>query len=121
LGADETIDRNENEGKWVDKVLSLTGGKGVDIIIDFVGASYWEQNLAALAMGTPLHFRFRFLYHLSFLLFVLNSIQIKNADGTMVMLAFLSGSQIPSCDIAAILRKRYTCLTLERYSNTLWF
>jgi putative PIG3 family NAD(P)H quinone oxidoreductase len=77
LGADETIDRNENEGKWVDKVLSLTGGKGVDIIIDFVGASYWEQNLAALAM-----------------------------DGTMVMLAFLSGSQIPSCDIAAILRKR---------------
>jgi hypothetical protein len=30
----------------------------------------------------------------------------------MVMLAFLSGSQIPSCDIAAILRKRYTCLTL---------
>ncbi len=25
----------------------------------------------------------------------------------MVMLAFLSGSQIPSCDIAAILRKRY--------------
>ncbi|ELR21499.1 tumor protein p53 inducible protein 3, putative [Acanthamoeba castellanii str. Neff] len=77
LGADETIDRNENEGKWVDKVLSLTGGKGVDVIIDFVGASYWEQNLAALAM-----------------------------DGTMVMLAFLSGSQIPSCDIAAILRKR---------------
>jgi len=25
----------------------------------------------------------------------------------MVMLAFLSGSQIPSCDIAAILRKRH--------------
>jgi threonine dehydrogenase-like Zn-dependent dehydrogenase len=76
LGADETIDRNENEGKWVDKVLSLTGGKGVDIIIDFVGASYWEQNLAALAMGTPLHFRFRFLYHFHFCF--LCSIQFKS-------------------------------------------
>jgi NADPH:quinone reductase-like Zn-dependent oxidoreductase len=52
LGADETVDRNENEGKWVDRVLALTQGKGVDIIIDFVGSSYWEQNLAALAMGT---------------------------------------------------------------------
>lgn len=52
LGADEAIDRHENEGRWVDKVLRVTEGKGVDIIIDFVGASYWEQNLAALAMGT---------------------------------------------------------------------
>jgi NADPH:quinone reductase-like Zn-dependent oxidoreductase len=66
LGADETIDRNENEGKWVDKVLSLTGGKGVDIIIDFVGASYWEQNLAALAMGTPLRFLFLSLSYICF-------------------------------------------------------
>jgi len=52
LGADEAIDRHENEGKWAEKILSLTGGKGVDIIIDFVGSAYWEQNITALGLGT---------------------------------------------------------------------
>ncbi len=51
LGADEAIDRSENDGKWAEKVLSLTGGKGADIVIDFVGSAYFEQNLAALALG----------------------------------------------------------------------
>jgi len=79
LGADFQIDRSENDGNWVGKVMEATGGSGVDIIIDFVGSTYWDQNLAALAL-----------------------------DGTMVILSFLGGSQVQGSDISAILRKRLT-------------
>ena len=29
----------------------LTEGRGVDVILDFVGAPYWNDNLSALAIG----------------------------------------------------------------------
>jgi NADPH:quinone reductase-like Zn-dependent oxidoreductase len=29
-------------------VKEVTGGRGVDVILDMVGAPYWEQNLACL-------------------------------------------------------------------------
>lgn len=32
-----------------DKIFELTNGKGVDVILDLVGAAYFEQNLASLA------------------------------------------------------------------------
>jgi len=44
------------------KVKEVTEGKGVDVLIDFVGQSHWNKNLASLAM-----------------------------DGRMVMLGLLSG------------------------------
>jgi NADPH2:quinone reductase len=34
-----------------DVVRRETGGKGVDIILDLVGASYWTDNLASLSVG----------------------------------------------------------------------
>lgn len=31
------------------EVKKTTGGKGVDVIIDFVGRSHWQKNIDALA------------------------------------------------------------------------
>jgi NADPH:quinone reductase-like Zn-dependent oxidoreductase len=40
---------NYNTQKWDEEVLKATDGKGVDLIIDFVGQNYFEQNLNAAA------------------------------------------------------------------------
>ncbi|KAI9666769.1 MAG: hypothetical protein M1831_001545 [Alyxoria varia] len=47
LGA--TAAFNASTDDWADKVLEATGGKGVDVIIDFVGAPYFAQNLKVAA------------------------------------------------------------------------
>lgn len=39
-----------SELNFADDVKEKTGGKGVDVILDLVGAAYFEQNLASLAM-----------------------------------------------------------------------
>ena len=46
LGLDEPL-HVEGPG-WHERVLSLTGGRGVDVIIDLVGAPYLADNLASL-------------------------------------------------------------------------
>jgi NADPH:quinone reductase len=47
LGLDVGI--NYNDEKFSDQVAAATGGRGVDVIIDFVGASYLEGNIRSLA------------------------------------------------------------------------
>jgi NADPH2:quinone reductase len=48
LGIDHGVDyRNEN---FADAVLKLTDGKGVDIVIDHVGSSQFQDNLRCLAL-----------------------------------------------------------------------
>lgn len=37
------------EPQFAEAVLEKTGGRGVDVILDLVGAAYFEQNLASLA------------------------------------------------------------------------
>ena len=37
------------EQLFAEKVMEFTGGHGVDVILDLVGAAYFEQNLACLA------------------------------------------------------------------------
>ena len=37
------------DGRFADRVLELTAGRGADVIIDTVGAAYLEENLRALA------------------------------------------------------------------------
>ena len=47
LGATSAF--NTETTDWAEEVLKATDGKGVDIIVDFVGAPYFDQNLRAAA------------------------------------------------------------------------
>jgi len=49
LGAAEAI--NYREGPFEPAVKEASGGRGVDVILDMVGAPYWDQNLACLVVG----------------------------------------------------------------------
>ncbi|MFC0100577.1 NAD(P)H-quinone oxidoreductase [Micromonospora marina] len=49
LGAAHTIDYREQD--FVDEVRRVTGGRGADVILDIMGASYLPRNVAALATG----------------------------------------------------------------------
>lgn len=76
LGAEAAIDyRNED---FVEIARRLTGGKGVDLILDMVGGSYVQRNLRALAV-----------------------------EGRLVQIAFQDGSDI-RVDLLPILVKRLT-------------
>jgi putative PIG3 family NAD(P)H quinone oxidoreductase len=49
LGATAAIDYTRED--FVERVRALTNGRGVDVIVDHIGAKYLAQNLAALAIG----------------------------------------------------------------------
>lgn len=49
LGAEAAF--NYKERSFLDHVRTFTGGQGVDMILDFIGAPYWNDNLAALKRG----------------------------------------------------------------------
>lgn len=49
LGADAAIDYKRED--FAERVKELTGGRGVDVILDSIGGSYFERNLASLAIG----------------------------------------------------------------------
>lgn len=49
LGADRAV--NYREGDFVAVCQEATGGRGVDVVLDSIGAPYLERNLAALAIG----------------------------------------------------------------------
>ena len=46
LGADEVI--NYNTQDYAEEVKKITGGKGVDVVFDQIGASAWEKNIKCL-------------------------------------------------------------------------
>jgi putative PIG3 family NAD(P)H quinone oxidoreductase len=49
LGADHAIDYKHED--FVARVEALTGGRGVDVVLDIMGASYLDRNLRALGVG----------------------------------------------------------------------
>jgi putative PIG3 family NAD(P)H quinone oxidoreductase len=58
-GSDEKLDRSKALGldvgvnyhtqDFADKVFAATNGRGVDVVLDVIGAQYWERNMKALA------------------------------------------------------------------------
>jgi len=76
LGA--TAAFNTSTQDWPTEVLKATDGKGVDIIVDFVGAPYFKGNLDAIAR-----------------------------DGIIVALGAMGGTKLPEgTDIGALIWKR---------------
>lgn len=58
LGADVVIDyRSPEGGNWLDKVKEVTGGEGVEVVLDSVGKDTWENSLKAVKRkGTVVFF-----------------------------------------------------------------
>jgi NADPH2:quinone reductase len=77
LGADAAIDYRAQD--FVEEVKRLTGGKGVDVVLDMVGAPYFARNIRCLKL-----------------------------DGRLVMIAFLDGHVADSVDLRPIMVKRLT-------------
>jgi putative PIG3 family NAD(P)H quinone oxidoreductase len=48
LGADAAFDYH---GPWAERVREATGGRGVDVVLDAIGAPYLVANLESLAVG----------------------------------------------------------------------
>ena len=78
LGADLALDYRELGGQFARPVLEATGGRGVDLVLDSIGASYLPQHLEALAIG-----------------------------GRLVVIGLMGGARA-EIDLAALLRKRIT-------------
>jgi putative PIG3 family NAD(P)H quinone oxidoreductase len=86
-GSREKIDRclelgaragwNPKEGPFAPWVAQATGGKGVDIVLDFVGATYFEQNVQSLAV-----------------------------DGRMVVIGTMGGAEVEKFSLRALMSKR---------------
>lgn len=77
LGADAAI--NYRTQDFQAEIRRLTDGRGVDVILDMVGAPYAERNLRSLA-----------------------------TDGRLVFIAFLGGSRTEKLDLLAIMTRRLT-------------
>ena len=77
LGADAAI--NYREADFAEEVQRLTDGKGVDVILDMIGASYLAKNLASLAI-----------------------------EGRLVLIALMGGNKVDTLNITPIMIKRLT-------------
>ena len=76
LGATKAF--NYHEQDWAKEILKETGGKGVDLIVDFVGATYFQGNMDAAAR-----------------------------DAHIVSLGFLGGTKLPEgVNIGSLIMKR---------------
>jgi NADPH2:quinone reductase len=77
FGADAAI--NYRSQDFAEEVKALTGGRGVDVVLDMVGAAYFQRNLRCLAR-----------------------------DGRLVIIAFLGGHQADAVDLRPIMLRRLT-------------
>ena len=75
FGASEAIDYRKED--FAERVDEITGGRGVDVILDMVGASYLGRNLRSLA-----------------------------EDGRLVIIALQGGAQADGVELAPIMTRR---------------
>ncbi|KAL5477064.1 hypothetical protein EMCRGX_G023806 [Ephydatia muelleri] len=79
-GADVTV--NYKTTDFAEEVLSVTNKKGADVIVDFIGAPYWEQHMKCIAI-----------------------------DGRLQLTGMLGGGVIPGpTNIGTLLAKRTTVI-----------
>jgi NADPH:quinone reductase len=77
LGAREAI--NYRTADFAAEIERLTGGRGVDVILDMVGATYFARNIRCLAK-----------------------------DGRLIQIAFLEGAIVERFDLTPVMTKRLT-------------
>ncbi|WP_149540345.1 NAD(P)H-quinone oxidoreductase [Siccirubricoccus phaeus] len=77
LGADHAV--NYREQDFVAAVKDATGGKLADVVLDMVGAEYFNRNLRCLRM-----------------------------DGRLVIIAFLGGFEVDKADLRPVMVRRLT-------------
>lgn len=75
LGASVAI--NYKEQNFVSIVNEVTNGQGADVILDFIGASYWHQNIESTAI-----------------------------DGRWVLIGTLGGAEVEHMSISSLMQKR---------------
>ncbi|WP_225445931.1 NAD(P)H-quinone oxidoreductase [Paenibacillus arenosi] len=80
LDADVVI--NYRNQSFEDAVMEYTNGKGVDMIMDPIGASYWKSNMEALAM-----------------------------DGRLILFGVLGGSKVEKVDLLPAMMRRIHIIT----------
>lgn len=77
LGAAAAI--NYREADFAERIRDLTGGQGVNVVLDIVGAPYTMRNLACLAM-----------------------------DGRLIQVGTMHGAKVEGFDLTALMRRRVT-------------
>jgi len=75
LGADVAI--HYKTEAFDDKVAEVTAGQGVDLVLDFIGAPYWQQNIRSLGV-----------------------------DGKLILIGALGGMELSAMNLAPIFAKR---------------
>jgi NADPH:quinone reductase-like Zn-dependent oxidoreductase len=75
LGAGLAIDYKA--GPFAPQVLEATAGRGVEVVLDAIGAAYWTQHLEVLAM-----------------------------DGRLVLIGLMGGGKVAEADLGRLLSRR---------------
>ena len=75
LGADGAI--NYRAADFADRLADMTGGAGVNVVLDIVGAPYFERNLRSLAI-----------------------------DGRLVQVSVMEGSKVERFDLSWVMQRR---------------
>jgi NADPH2:quinone reductase len=77
LGAEAAINYRTHD--FLDEIKRLTDSRGVDVVLDMVGAPYFQRNLRCLAL-----------------------------DGRLIQIAFIEGSKVSELDLTPIMTRRLT-------------
>lgn len=88
LGADHAIDYHTED--FQETVSKSTSGQGVDVILDFIAAPYFEKNINSLTI-----------------------------DGRLILLATLGGGKIGNFDLRKLLQKRLQVVASTLRSRSL--